>query len=387
MPNYPQTSNVSEFQNVDINENTEVNKTKAIVRKALKQLDPEEDQNHSVDSNDAIQKLIPSEIKDENHALDKNMLIFNHSSIESEDNIESEVLDNDYVLKEEADVLTYKLPAILDTKNRQESSKNITEVFLGTNTFQSNSASPPLETDDKSEGIIRSTVTVDDNLLHHVADIKESDPLMETTVQTMTVNMTSNTTHSDRENLTNITHTEDLEKEVILSTIKDFVEETTMYTLSDDQMPIKNHKIKKTNDIEVNILEDNVEEEITTVFPEVELTTTRRLPEKYMRTRARPPMTTQAPPTIINHNMNLQTALIINTLSKVIQMQQSPQFKTNQKNCPVLPNVPQSRLKNQPRLENIGSGVTFHQEEIFIFHTTLTELQVGEGGRGKWSNV
>ena len=317
MPNYPQTSNVSEFQNVDINENTEVNKTKAIVRKALKQLDPEEDQNHSVDSNDAIQKLIPSEIKDENHALDKNMLIFNHSSIESEDNIESEVLDNDYVLKEEADVLTYKLPAILDTKNRQESSKNITEVFLGTNTFQSNSASPPLETDDKSEGIIRSTVTVDDNLLHHVADTKESDPLMETTVQTMTVNMTSNTTHSDRENLTNITHTEDLEKEVILSTIKDFVEETTMYTLSDDQMPIKNHKIKKTNDIEVNILEDNVEEEITTVFPEEELTTTRRLPEKYMRTRARPPMTTRAPPTIINHNMNLQTALIINTLSKV----------------------------------------------------------------------
>ena len=81
--------------------------------------------------------------------------------------------------------------------------------------------------------------------------------------------------------------------------------------------------------------------------------------------------------------MNLQTALIINTLSKVIQMQQSPQFKTNQKICQVLPNVPQSRLKNQPRLENVGSGVTFHQEEIFIFHTTLTELQVGEGGSGQ----
>ena len=43
----------------------------------------------------------------------------------------------------------------------------------------------------------------------------------------------------------------------------------------------------------------------------------------------------------------------------------------------VLPNVPQSRLKNQPRLESVGSGVTFHQEEIFIFHTTLTELHVG----------
>ena len=56
--------------------------------------------------------------------------------------------------------------------------------------------------------------------------------------------------------------------------------------------------------------------------------------------------------------MNLQTALIINTLSKV------------------LPNVPQSRLKNQPRLESVGAGIKFHQEEIFIFHTTLTELHV-----------
>ena len=44
--------------------------------------------------------------------------------------------------------------------------------------------------------------------------------------------------------------------------------------------------------------------------------------------------------------------------------------------CQVLPNVPQSRLKNQPRLETVGSGVSFHQEEIFIFHTTLTELHV-----------
>ena len=50
--------------------------------------------------------------------------------------------------------------------------------------------------------------------------------------------------------------------------------------------------------------------------------------------------------------------MIINTLSRV------------------LPNVPQSRLRHQPRLENVGSGVTFHQEEIFIFHSTLTELQV-----------
>ena len=44
--------------------------------------------------------------------------------------------------------------------------------------------------------------------------------------------------------------------------------------------------------------------------------------------------------------------------------------------CEVLPNVPQSRLKNQPRLETVGLGVTFHQEELFIFHSTLTELHV-----------
>ena len=81
---------MSDFQNVDIKENTEVNKTKAIVRKALTQLDTQEDQNHSVDSNDAMQKLIPSEInpgKDENHTVDKNMLILIDSSVECEDKI------------------------------------------------------------------------------------------------------------------------------------------------------------------------------------------------------------------------------------------------------------------------------------------------------------
>ena len=56
----------------------------------------------------------------------------------------------------------------------------------------------------------------------------------------------------------------------------------------------------------------------------------------------------------------------------------------NQKNLQVLPNVPQSRLKDQPRLENVGSGVIFHQEEIFIFHTTLTELQVDWKGNNNF---
>ena len=50
-------------------------------------------------------------------------------------------------------------------------------------------------------------------------------------------------------------------------------------------------------------------------------------------------------------------------------------------NCwQVLPNVPQSRLKNQPRLESVGLGVSFHQEELFIFHSTLTELSVSLSG-------
>ena len=116
--------------------------------------------------------------------------------------------------------------------------------------------------------------------------------------------------------MTNFTTTEDLEKEAILNTIKDFVEETTIYTLSDEQMTMKNFEIEET-DLKLSLPEDINEEDITTVFPEEELTTTRRLPERYMRTRTRPPMTTPAPPKIINHNMNLQTALIINTLSKV----------------------------------------------------------------------
>ena len=154
----------------------------------------------------------------------KKVLILSDSSIESQDNTKSEVLNYDYVLKEESDVLTFKLPAILDeTKNIQGSSENITEVFLGT-TFQSYSTIPPVEIDDKSEGIISSTLTVDDHLLHHIVDVTESDHLMETTAQSMTINMISNCSHSDGDNLTNVTQTEELDKELILSTIQEFVE-------------------------------------------------------------------------------------------------------------------------------------------------------------------
>ena len=106
MPNYPLTIDDSEIENVDNNEDTEVNKTKEISIKVLTQLD-KEDQNHSVDSNDGMQKQITSEIdpgKDENYTVDKSMLNLNNSSIES----------HDYEVKKESEVLTFKLPAILD---------------------------------------------------------------------------------------------------------------------------------------------------------------------------------------------------------------------------------------------------------------------------------
>ena len=74
---------------------------------------------------------------------------------------------------------------------------------------------------------------------------------------------------------------------------------------------------------------------------------------------------------VINHNMNLQTALIINTLSKVSLDRQNrfehrfkedddddkdDKWSTHFDDFQVLPNVPQSRLKNQPRLENVSWG-------------------------------
>ena len=142
------------------------------------------------------------------------------------------------------------------------------------------------------------------------------------------------------------------EKEEIITTIEDLVEETTLYTITNDSTVSTNKDVETVTD---DVKDINL---TTTEEPK-----TKRLPSRYRsnRTRTKPPeklSPTSASPNVINHNMNLQTALIINTLSKV------------------LPNVPQSRLKHQPRLETVGSGITFHQEEIFIFHTTLTELHV-----------
>ena len=92
---------------------------------------------------------------------------------------------------------------------------------------------------------------------------------------------------------------------------------------------------------------------------------------------------------VINHNMNLQTALIINTLSKVSLDRQNwytdlkkmmmmmttriingwkgQNWSTHFDDFQVLPNVPQSRLKNQPRLENVSRHLHDHfYYEIFI---------------------
>ena len=62
-----------------------------------------------------------------------------------------------------------------DAKNGQESSKNITEVFLGANMFLYNLTIISVETDDISDGITSSTLTVDDNLLHHTVEVTDSD--------------------------------------------------------------------------------------------------------------------------------------------------------------------------------------------------------------------
>ena len=154
--------------------------------------------------------------------------------------------------------------------------------------------------------------------------------------------------------------TEDAEKEEIFSTIQNFVEASTEFTLK-DEIPgrlsatekikdfVNEHQsdaIKDTQapmefldmDGEMSASEESIEglqknvkgevdetEEPVTIINEednVELTTTRRLPEVYpgLSSNRPPPPTTPAPagqPQIINHNMNLQTALIINTLSKV----------------------------------------------------------------------
>ena len=155
--------------------------------------------------------------------------------------------------------------------------------------------------------------------------------------------------------------TEDAEKEEIFSTIQNFVEASTEFTLK-DEIPgtlSATEKIKdfvnenqsdaiKDSEVNMELLDidgemseerieglqktvigevDETEEPVTIINEEdnVELTTTRRLPEVYpgLSSNRPPPPTTPTPagqPQIINHNMNLQTALIINTLSKVTSM-------------------------------------------------------------------
>ena len=119
-----------------------------------------------------------------------------------------------------------------------------------------------------------------------MVDVTNSDQYVNTTAESATLHITSIADNSEPEsdgaNLTNFTTTEDIEKEAILNTIKDFVEETTIYTLFDEPMTMKNGEIKEI-ELKLVLPEDTNEKEITTIFPEEELTTTRRLPERYMR--------------------------------------------------------------------------------------------------------
>merc|ERR1719273_2031101 len=104
---------------------------------------------------------------------------------------------------------------------------------------------------------------------------------------------------------------------------------------------LKYESEKKRNQV-LDVLQENlnreeIDDKNTSENSEETTTMNRRLPEFYPGIqRKKTTVPTSTKPQVINHNMNLQTALIINTLSKV------------------LPNVPQSRLKNQPRLENVS---------------------------------
>ena len=121
------------------------------------------------------------------------------------------------------------------------------------------------------------------------------------------------------------------EKEEIISTIKELTEETTTFTIADHLQEAETNNTdfiddsKDNNKVDSN--EDNdddqdgkasVSDDKLTTEPPQEITT-RRLPARYVssKTRSKPKVTTKPTPKVINHNMNLQTALIINTLSKV----------------------------------------------------------------------
>lgn len=105
------------------------------------------------------------------------------------------------------------------------------------------------------------------------------------------------------------------EKEEIISTINELSEETTTFTIVDKTQETDTSVAAGNTDVSETTEENN--DEPTTGRPEE--ITTRRLPSRYVnsKTRSRPKVTTKAPAKVINHNMNLQTALIINTLSKV----------------------------------------------------------------------
>ena len=122
------------------------------------------------------------------------------------------------------------------------------------------------------------------------------------------------------------------EKEEIISTINELTEETTTFTIVDNLQEADTNQTFIDRDTEDNNAmdingynaddqDDNVpvsDDNLTTETPQE--MTTRRLPARYVssKTKSKPKVTTR-PPKVINHNMNLQTALIINTLSKVIE--------------------------------------------------------------------
>ena len=98
--------------------------------------------------------------------------------------------------------------------------------------------------------LISSTMPVDDKLLHTLVDVTECDHFPHTTMESATLNKTTNTNNSEPEsdaaNLINFTTTEVLEKGAINI---DEIEET------------------EETDLKLSMPEDTCEEDISMVFP------------------------------------------------------------------------------------------------------------------------
>ena len=200
------------------------------------------------------------------------------------------------------------------------------EVYLGTG------AEKP---DDASAGVLNGTILSRDPNLHQQAAVIETSSLnsAEENVTSSQIQNYVGTAEKQNNAATDTAESApDLgEKEEIITTIQNLVEETTVFTITNKTrtVPDEDNNDSDEDTTTTTVSQDNTNEEdiLTTAAPldKEPVTVPRRLPSRYKNTRTRVPGTRPPPPpppppptpTVINHNMNLQTALIINTLSKV----------------------------------------------------------------------